>query len=62
MENQRWLLLRDNAIAHLSILVKDLLAKNNGAIQEDSPYFLDLAAADFYLFLELNQHRKGGAL
>jgi hypothetical protein len=52
MENHRWFVLRDNALAHLSILVKDLLAKNKGATQEDSPYLPDLAAADFYLFLD----------
>jgi transposase len=50
MENHRWFLPRDNASAHRSVLIKDLLAKNNLTTQEHSPYFPDLVAADFYLF------------
>jgi hypothetical protein len=52
MENHRWFLLRDNAPAHRSVLVKDLLAKNNVTTQEHSPYIPDIAAADFYLLLD----------
>jgi hypothetical protein len=56
MENYLLFLLRDNALAHRSVLVKDLLAKNNVTTQKDSPYIPALAATDFYLFLDWSQH------
>jgi hypothetical protein len=55
MENHRWFLHRDNVSAHRSVLVKDLLAKNDVTTQENFPYFPGLAAADFYLLLDLNR-------
>jgi hypothetical protein len=39
-----------NPPAHRSILLKDLLAKDNVTTLEHTPYSLDLVSADFYLF------------
>ena len=57
-----WFLLHDNAPAHRSVLVKDFLAKNNVTTLELSPYFPDMAAADFYLLPPLKSASKGSAL
>jgi transposase len=59
MENQQLALLRDNAPAHWSVLVKDFLAKNNVTILEHPPHSPDLAPADFYLFPRLKSSMKG---
>ena len=45
-----WFLLHDNAPAHRSVLVKDILTKNNVTTLEHSPYFPDLTLDDFHLF------------
>jgi len=54
-----WFLLHDNDSAHLSILVKDFLAKNNVTALEYPPYSTDLAPADFISFLQLKSELKG---
>jgi len=46
-----WYLLHDNAPAHRSVLVRDVLTKNNVTTVEQSPCSPDLAAADLYLFV-----------
>jgi hypothetical protein len=51
-------LFHDNAPAHRSGLVKDLLAKNNVTTLENHPYSLDLAAANFDLFRPLKSELK----
>jgi len=56
-----WFLLHDNDSAHLSILVKDFLAKNNVTALEHPPYSTDLTPAVFYLFLQLKSALKGWA-
>ena len=43
-------LLHDNALSHLSVLVKDFLTKNNLTIMQHPPYSPDQAPADSYLF------------
>jgi hypothetical protein len=43
-----WFLLYHNASAHRSVLVKDLLVKNNVTTPEHLPYSPDLALAGFY--------------
>jgi len=48
-----WFLLRDNAPAHQSVLVKAFLAKNTVTTQEHPRYSPDLAPVDFYLFPQL---------
>jgi histone-lysine N-methyltransferase SETMAR len=51
-------LLRDNAPAYLSVLVKDFLAKNNLTVMQHPSYSPDLAPADFYLFRRLRSALK----
>ena len=55
-----WFLLHDNAPAHRSVLVKNLLARCNITTLEHSPCSPDLATADLYLFLLLKSPLKGG--
>jgi hypothetical protein len=59
MEKQHWFLLHDNAPTHRSVLVKDFLAKNNVKTLPHTPYSLNLAPADFYLFPQLKSALKG---
>jgi len=47
--NSRFLL-HDNAPAHRSVFVKDVLAKNNVTTLEHPAYFRELTTADFYLY------------
>ena len=54
-----WFLLRDNAPAHRSVLVKDFLANNNMTALEYPPYSLDLVTTDFYIFPQLISALKG---
>ena len=49
-----WFLLRDNAPAHRSGLVRDFLAKNNVSTPQHPPY-----SADSYLFCRLTSALKG---
>jgi hypothetical protein len=56
---KHWFLLHDNAPAHRSYLVTDFLAKNNVKTLQHTPYSLNLALADFYLFLQLKSALKG---
>jgi hypothetical protein len=51
--------IHDNAPAHESVLVKDLLAKNNVTTLEHSQNSPDLVPADFYLFPTLKSTLKG---
>jgi histone-lysine N-methyltransferase SETMAR len=57
-----WFPLHDNAPAHRSVLVKDIITKNNVATLEQSPYSPDLAPADLYLFPQLKSALKGQRL
>jgi hypothetical protein len=54
--------LHDNAPAHRSVLVMDILAKSNVTTLEHPPYTSDLAAADLYLFPRLKSALKGQRL
>jgi len=54
-----WFPLHDYAPAHLSVFVKDFLAKNNVATQEHSPYSPNLYQADFYRFPPFKSALKG---
>ena len=53
-----WFLLHDNAPTHLSVLVKDFLAKNKVTTMEHPPYSPDLATANVYLFPQLKSGLK----
>ncbi|UYV66906.1 hypothetical protein LAZ67_4003283 [Cordylochernes scorpioides] len=56
-KNKNWLLHHDNAPAHTSLLVRDLLAKNNTLMMP--PYSPDLAPCDFFLFPKPKRPMKG---
>ncbi|UYV74141.1 hypothetical protein LAZ67_11002233 [Cordylochernes scorpioides] len=58
-KNKNWLLHYDNAPAHTSLLVRDLLAKNNTLMMPQPPYSPDLAPCDFFLFPKLKRPMKG---
>ncbi|UYV66015.1 hypothetical protein LAZ67_3006192 [Cordylochernes scorpioides] len=58
-KNKNWLLHHDNAPAHTSLLVRDLLAKNNTLMIPQPPYSPDLAPCDFFLFPKLKRPMKG---
>ncbi|UYV83543.1 TTC21B [Cordylochernes scorpioides] len=58
-KNKNWLLHHDNAPAHTSLLVRDLLAKNNTLMMPQPPYSPDLAPCDFFLFPKLKRPMKG---
>ena len=47
-----WFLLLDNAPAHWSVLVKDLLAKNNMTTLEYLPFSPDLPAVNVYFSVD----------
>jgi hypothetical protein len=55
-----WFLLHDNAPAHRSFCVKDLLAKSNVTRMDNPQYSPDLAAANFYPFPRLKSEFKEG--
>ncbi|UYV74621.1 hypothetical protein LAZ67_12000310 [Cordylochernes scorpioides] len=56
---KNWLLHHDNAPAHTSLLVRDLLTKNNTLMMPQPPYSPDLAPCDFFLFPKLKRPMKG---
>ena len=58
-KNNSWLLHHDNAPAHSSLLVRNILAKNNTVIMPQPPHSPDLASCDFFLFLRLKRPMKG---
>ncbi|UYV84344.1 hypothetical protein LAZ67_X001901, partial [Cordylochernes scorpioides] len=58
-KNKNWLLHHDNAPAHTSLLVRDLLAKNNTLMMPQPTYSPDLAFCDFFLFPKLKRPMKG---
>ncbi|UYV78503.1 hypothetical protein LAZ67_16001800 [Cordylochernes scorpioides] len=57
--NKNWLLHHDNAPAHTSLLVRDVLAKNNTLMMPQPPYSPDLAPCAFFLFPKLKRPMKG---
>jgi len=57
--NQSWVLHHDNAPAHMSLLVRDFLAKTSTATMPQPPYSPDLAPCDFFLFPKLKNSMKG---
>ncbi|UYV73900.1 hypothetical protein LAZ67_11001345 [Cordylochernes scorpioides] len=58
-KNKNWLLHHDNAPAHISLLVRDILSKNNTLMMPQRPYSPDLAPCDFFLFPKLKRPMKG---
>jgi len=47
---KKWLLHRDNAPVHFSLLIHDFLTKHETALIPKPPYSPDLAPADLFLF------------
>jgi len=54
-----WILHHDNAPAHTSHLVQQVLAKHGTAQLQQPPYSPDLAPCDFFLSPRLNKVLKG---
>jgi len=54
-----WGLLHNNAPAHRSILVREILAENNIKTLQYPLYCPDLTACDFYLFPRMKLALKG---
>ncbi|UYV64880.1 hypothetical protein LAZ67_3002255 [Cordylochernes scorpioides] len=57
-KNKNWLLHHDNAPAHTSLLVRNILAINNTLMMPQPPYSPDLAPCDFFLFHKLKRPMK----
>jgi len=49
----------DNAPAHVSLLIREFLAKQDMIVVPQSPYSPDLAPVDFFLFPKLKSTLKG---
>jgi transposase len=58
-QNKTWILHHDNAPAHMSLLVREFLAKNEMTVVPQPPYSPDLAPVDFLLFPKLKSTLKG---
>jgi hypothetical protein len=54
-----WLLHRNNAPSHTSVLNQQFLAKQNMAVIPHKPYSPDLAPCDFFLFSKIKLKLKG---
>jgi transposase len=59
MEGEKWMLYHDNAPAHASLFIIEILAKNETMVVPQPPYSPDLASADFFLFHKLKSTLKG---
>jgi len=58
-ENQTWMLHHDNALAHVSLLIRSYLAKHQTSVVPHPPCSPDLTPADFFLFPKLKTTLKG---
>jgi transposase len=52
------MLYHDNALAHASLFIREILAKNETTVVPQPPYSPDLASADFFLFPKLKSTLK----
>jgi transposase len=57
--NNSWFLHHDNAPAHASLLIRNVLANMNISVLPQPHYSPDLAPADFFLFPKLKSTLKG---
>ena len=57
-QKRSWILHQDNATAHITMLVREFLAKNKNVIISQPPYPPDLASADYFLFPKLKTPMK----
>jgi len=58
-KNRDWLLDHDNVPAHTSLVVRELLTKNNMFTVPHPAYTPDLAPSDFYVFSKMTLRLKG---
>lgn len=58
-KGKSWKLHHDNASAHMSLLVRKFLAKNNTVLIPQPSYSPDMAPCDFFLFLRMKKTMKG---
>ena len=58
-ENQTWMLHHNNALAHVSLLIRSYLVNHQTSIVPHPPSSPDLTQADFFLFPELKTTLKG---
>ena len=58
-KNNSWLLHHDNAPAHTSLLVREILAKNNTVTMAQPPYSPVMAPCEFFLFPNIKRTLKG---
>jgi len=58
-KNGEWLLHRDNALAHTSLVVREFLTKNNMTTVPHPAYSPDLAPCDFYKFPKMKLWFEG---
>ena len=56
---QTWLLHRDSAPSHTSVVTQQFLAKNKMAVIPHPPYSPDLVSCDFFLFPKMKLKLKG---
>jgi histone-lysine N-methyltransferase SETMAR len=59
MKGKKWMLHNENAWAHASLLMREILDKNESTVVPQPPYSPDLAPADFFLFPKLKSTPKG---
>ena len=57
----KWTLLHDNVPAHSAIRVRQSLGQEIVYVLDHSPYFLEVAPADFFLFSRLKTTIKGAS-
>jgi len=57
--NNTWMLHHDNAPAHASLLIREILTKHETTVVPQLPCSPDLAPADFFLFPKLKSSLKG---
>ena len=57
--NNSWILLHDNAPAHTTLPVRELLATKQITVLEHPAYSLDLTSSDFFLFPKTKEILKG---
>ena len=58
-ESGDWFLLHDDTPSHNVTIIKQFLAQRKVTVLDHPPYSLDLAPADYFLFLKVKSHLKG---
>ena len=58
-ENHTWMLHRDNAPSHASLLIRSFLEKPQTSVVPHRPHSPDLVTAEFFLFFKLKTTLRG---